>query len=120
MSDTSLILACEDFIETYQRLVDAARDEDEEAYDRAGIAVDRLARDIASQAPTAMSGIRANARAAVLSWAGPETDFSDDDERTALTRSLLTDLAGMPDGASVVRFDPACRAVGIHGPRDWR
>jgi hypothetical protein len=33
MSDTTPILACEDFIEAYQRLVDAARDEDEVAYD---------------------------------------------------------------------------------------
>jgi hypothetical protein len=84
------------------------------------MSVDRLAESIAGMAPTTLSGIRAKARAAVLLWAGRETDFSDDDERTALARSLLTDLAGMPDDASVVRFGPARGTVGIGAPRDWR
>ena len=104
----------------YHRLVGAARDGDEGAYEDAAMSVDRLAETITALAPTTMSGIRAKARAAVLLWAGRESDFSDDDERTALSRSLLTDLAGMRDGAPVVRLDSARRTVSVVGRRDWR
>jgi hypothetical protein len=69
-----------------------------------------------------MSGIKAKARAAVLLWAGRDSEFSGEDENdtTTLARSLLTDLAGMPDGASVVRFDLAHLTASIGGHKDWR
>jgi hypothetical protein len=121
MSDTSLIHACEDFTQAYHRLVEAAGAENEAAYDLAAMSVDRLANVIGLMAPTTMNGIRAKARAAVLVWAGPLSDFSDDeDDTTALARSLLTDLAGMPVGASVVWFDSARRTVSIGSRKDWR
>ena len=122
MSDTPLIQACEDFIAAYHRLVEAAKDEDQAGYDQAAISVDRLANRIAFLAPTTMSGIRAKARAAVLVWDGSQSDFSDEDgdDATAHARSLLRDLAGMPDGASVVRFDPARDNGSISSHRDWR
>jgi hypothetical protein len=121
MSDTSLILACEAFAEAYQRLVDAARVEDADAYDMATIDVDRLAKHIAGEVPTTMSGIRAKARAAVLLWAGPGSDLpGDNNEMTTLVRSLVLDLAEMPDSASVVQFRGGRGPVAIGGRRDWR
>jgi hypothetical protein len=97
------------------------RDEDVGAYDLATIAVDRLVRQIAGELPTTMSGIRAKARAAVLLCAGPESELPDvDDEMTTLVRSLVLDLAGMPDSASVVQFRDGRRPVAIGGRKDWR
>ena len=120
MSDVKLIRACEDFISAYHRLVAAARAEDETSYYDACSSVDRLAVSITVRAPTTLSGIRAKARAAVLLWAGPRSDFIDEDDRTALARSLLTDLAGMPDSSSVVQFDPPSGPVVIRGRMERR
>ncbi len=101
-------------------LVDAGRDGDDDAYAEAAVAVDSSADSIADSAPTTMSGIRAKARAAVLLWAGTEADYSDEDKRTALARSLLTDLAGMPDSTPAARSVPVRLIVGVAGRRDWR
>ena len=59
-----------------------------------------LAVRMTAQAPATLSGIPAKARAAVLLWAGPQSDFTQDDDTTTLARSLLTDLAGMPEASS--------------------
>jgi hypothetical protein len=110
MADTSLILACEDFINAYQRLVHSARDGDEDAYDAATVEAERLVEDIAARAPTTLEGIRAKARAAVLLWAGTDADFSYGDETAALARSLLVDLAEMPESSTVINLDAARRS----------
>jgi hypothetical protein len=120
MSNRSLTSTCEDFLDQYQRLIAAGKQEDDALFDRTAATLDRLVQRIAAEAPTTMSGIRAKARAAVALWAGVEGDLSEGDETTILARSLLTDLARMPDEASVVRFDRADRLVGIQGRKDWR
>ncbi len=120
MSDAKLTRDCLAFIEAYRRLTEAARDENEAGYETAAIEVDRLADRIAATAPTTLSGIRAKARAAVLLWAGPGDDFPGDDETTAIARSLLTDLAAMPDDTSVATFDPSRRVAAIGSRKDWR
>jgi hypothetical protein len=61
---------------------------------------------------------RMKPRAAVLLLSETQSDYSDEDERTALAHNRLTDLAGMPALASVVRFDLARRTVSINGRRD--
>ncbi len=79
MSDTSLILACKDFVTAYQELIAAGTAEDEDAFDGTAIAVERLVERIAASAPTTLSGIRAKARAAVVLWAGVGSDISSGD-----------------------------------------
>jgi hypothetical protein len=101
-------------------LVETAKTKDEVAYDQAAASADRLTKKIVSLAPTTMSGIRAKAQVAVLLWAGTEADYSCEDEITVLARSLLTDLAGMPDTSSLVSFDQARRTSVIVGRKDWR
>jgi hypothetical protein len=56
----------------------------------------------------------------VMGWIGSDFSGQVNDDTMALAWSLLTNLAGMPDGASVVRFDPASRTVTISGHKDWR
>jgi hypothetical protein len=120
MSNTALIAKCEDFILAYQVLGDAARDENETAYERAAGEADRLINQLSEMAPTTSAGFRAKARAAALLRASAGSDISGDDDTSALARSLIADLAGIADGSSVVYFDRERRAVSIGGRKGWR
>jgi hypothetical protein len=110
MTDTLLVQACENFIEAYQRLIALAKMEDPAAFDRpafeqADMAVDSLAEKIAAMTPTTASGIRAKARAADVLWTRQELNHCSREGAGFLARSLLIDLAGLRDNASVQRVD---------------
>jgi hypothetical protein len=100
MSEFGPIFDREAFIETCRAPVQSARDENKDAYARLAAEVDPLLERIVASTPATPRGIRAKARATVLSRGGPEADFPSEDETTAIVRSLLTDLVAMPGDSS--------------------
>jgi hypothetical protein len=97
MGDAELILNSEDFINGYKQLVDAAANDETDTYRRVAAAVDRLVYEIGTTTPLTISGFQAKAQAALVLWAGGEADIPSGDKATALARSLIRDLAWMPE-----------------------
>ena len=122
MSDTALIASCEDFIRAYQALGDAARDENETAYDQAAREAEGLInRLLGYGAGHASAGFRAKARAAgvALGWSG--SGYIRRGRHPRRWRGALSlILAGIADGSSVVYLDRERRAASIGGRKDWR
>jgi hypothetical protein len=102
MSDAALIRNSEKLIDAYKRLIEAAEDDDRNQYNRVSVAVDRLVYRLVVTKPTTSDGLRAKAQAALVLLVGGEPAISTLDTPSALARSLLHDLAWLPESRSKV------------------